>query len=127
MIVLIITFVLGVFGRNILEWLVEKMVGIIEMRSELMSFVSFLVMIAVSVVAFSGVYTYIPNKKLAYTKQIPGAVFVAATWSIFTFGFSPNSVSGFLHFPLSFTHIPCPLTCLIFHREAVNYYNEILP
>lgn len=88
LIVLIVTFVLGVFGRNILKWLVENTVGIMELRSELISLVSFLVMIAVSVIAFSGIYTYIPNKKLFFRKQIPGAVFVAAAWSIFTFGFS---------------------------------------
>ena len=88
LIVLIITFVLGVFGRNILNWLIEQTIGIMELRSELISMVSFLVMIAVSVIAFSGIYTYIPNKKVSFAKQIPGAVFVAAAWSIFTFGFS---------------------------------------
>ena len=88
LLILIITFVLGVFGRNILQWLAEKTVVIIEVRSELISFASFLVMIAVSVIAFSGIYTYIPNKKLVFKKQLPGSVFVATTWSIFTFGFS---------------------------------------
>mgnify|MGYP003296199970 CR=1 FL=1 len=88
LIVLIITFVLGVFGRNILKWLVEKTVGVMEIRSELISLISFFVMISVSIFAFSGIYTYIPNKKLFFYKQIPGAVFVASAWSIFTFGFS---------------------------------------
>ena len=86
LIVLIITFVLGVFGRNILKWLVEKTVGVMEIRSELISLISFLVMISVSIFAFSGIYTYIPNKKLFFYKQIPGAVFVASAWSIFTGG-----------------------------------------
>lgn len=88
LLVLVVTFVLGVFGRNILNWLVDKTIGIMEIRSELISFVSFLVMIVISIISFSGIYTYIPNKKLAFIKQIPGAVFVAAAWSIFTFGFS---------------------------------------
>ena len=88
LVILVFTFVLGVFGRNILKWLIEKTVGMIEIRSELISIVSFLVMIAVSVIAFSGIYTCIPNKKLVFQKQIPGAVFVASAWSIFTFGFS---------------------------------------
>lgn len=88
LLILIVTFVLGVFGRNILKWLVEKTVGTIELKSELISGVSFLVMLTVSVVAFSGIYTYIPNKKLSFKEQIAGAVFVAAAWSIFTFGFS---------------------------------------
>jgi len=88
LVVLIVTFVLGVFGSNILKWLVEKTVGIMEIRSELISSISFGVMIVVSVIAFSGIYTYIPNKKLSFKKQIPGAVFVASAWSIYTFGFS---------------------------------------
>ena len=88
LVILVFTFVLGVFGRNILKWMIEKTVEIMELRSELISILSFLVMIAVSVIAFSGIYTYIPNRKLSFKKQIPGAVFVAATWSIFTFGFS---------------------------------------
>ncbi len=88
LVVLIFTFVLGVFGRNILEWLVEKTVGIMEIRSEMISLVSFLVMISIMVIAFSGIYTYIPNQKTRFVGQIPGAVFVASAWSIFTFGFS---------------------------------------
>ena len=88
LLVLVVTFVLGVFGKSILQWLVDKTVGIMELRSELISMVSFLVMMSVSIIAFSGIYTYIPNKKLSFISQIPGAVFVAAAWSIFTFGFS---------------------------------------
>lgn len=88
LVVLIFTFVLGVFGRNILQWIVDKTVGIMEIRTDMISFVSFLMMSVVMVVAFSGIYTYIPNQKKLFTKQIPGAVFVAAAWSIFTFGFS---------------------------------------
>ena len=88
LVVLIVTFVLGVFGRNILKLLVEKTIGVMKLRSELISAISFLVMVGISVIAFGGIYTYIPNKKLFFGKQIPGAVFVAAAWSIFTFGFS---------------------------------------
>ena len=88
LVVLVFTFVLGVFGRNILNWVAEQTIGILELRSELISLVSFFVMITVSVLAFGGIYTCIPNKKLSLKKQIPGAVFTAAAWSIFTFGFS---------------------------------------
>ena len=88
LLILIITFVLGVFGQRILNWLLENTIGIVEMRSDLISIVSFLCMISVTVLSFSGIYKYIPNKKLAFRKQIPGAVFVASAWGIFTFGFS---------------------------------------
>lgn len=88
LVILVFTFVLGVFGRNILKCLIEQTIGILEVRSGVIAIVSFLVMIVVTVLAFSGIYTYIPNKKLIFKYQIPGAVFVASAWSIFTFGFS---------------------------------------
>ena len=86
--VFIVTFVLGVFGTNILTWVVKKTVGIIKLQVHVVKLISFLAMIFISVIAFSGVYTYIPNKKIMFKTQIPGAVFVAAAWSIFTYGFS---------------------------------------
>ena len=88
LIILIITFVLGVFGRNILKWLIENTIGVMELSSRLISCISFLIITFISVLAFSGLYTYIPNKKLSFKSQLPGALFVAAAWAIFTFGFS---------------------------------------
>lgn len=37
---------------------------------------------------FAVMYTYIPNCKLKFSHQIPGAVFSATTWNIFSWGFS---------------------------------------
>ena len=42
----------------------------------------------ISIIAFGAIYTYIPNTKISFKKQIPGAVFVATGWGSFTFGFS---------------------------------------
>lgn len=88
LIILICTFILGIFGSNILQWVIKKTMGALEIGSEWISFTSFLVMMIITVTAFGGIYTYIPNKKLIFKMQIPGAVFVATAWSIFTFGFS---------------------------------------
>ena len=88
LVILIVTFLLGVFGRNILKWLLEQTIVVVQLRSEVISLVSFGVVITITVIAFSGIYAYIPNKKLVLKNQIPGAVFVASAWSIFTFGFS---------------------------------------
>ena len=86
--ILIVTFVLGVFGRDVLRWLLQNTIGIEELRTDLISFVSFDVMLGVTITTFGGIYTYIPNKKIVFKKQIPGAVFVATSWGIFTYGFS---------------------------------------
>ena len=37
---------------------------------------------------FAVMYTYIPNCKLKFSHQIPGAVFSATTWNSFSWGFS---------------------------------------
>ena len=96
--ILIVTFVLGVFGKGVLQWLLQNTIGIEKLRTDVISMVSFGVMIGVTITAFSGIYTYIPNKKNIFKKQIPGAVFVAAAWGIFTFGFSLyiECFSGFI-------------------------------
>ncbi len=88
LLMLVVTFILGVFGRNILHWVLQNTIGIEEVRTNLISIASFMVMMAITIIVFSGIYTYIPNKKLKFSKQIPGAVFVASAWGIFTFGFS---------------------------------------
>ena len=88
LLMLVVTFILGVFGRNILHLLLQNTIGEEEVRTNLISIASFAVIMIVTVVVFSGIYTYIPNKNLQFSKQIPGAVFLASAWGIFTFGFS---------------------------------------
>ena len=85
--ILVATFVLGVFGKNILAW-VMKSFSEQKTISGIISWGSYVVMNLLAVMVFGGIYTYVPNPKLCFKKQIPGAVFVAATWSVFTFGFS---------------------------------------
>ena len=87
LLILIVTFVLGVFGSNILVWTIELLPGF-KTKSGLLSLGSYITTNVLVVVAFGGIYSYIPNQKLVLGKQIPGAVFVATAWSIFTFGFS---------------------------------------
>lgn len=52
--------------------------------------VQFRVLLAwfVLTVFFTLVYTYLPNRRLKLKEQIPGAVFTAVTWNIFSWGFS---------------------------------------
>ena len=82
-----ITFILGVFGRNIARWMVRSLPWM-EANSGFISYSSYVLMIVMVILAFTGIYTYIPNRKLIFKKQFPGACFVAIAWSIFTFVFS---------------------------------------
>ena len=88
LLIMIVTFILGVFGNHILKWLLDQLVDTREIESDVVSLISFFVMMVVTVIAFCGIYTFVPNKKLKFLQQIPGAVFVAAAWGIFTYGFS---------------------------------------
>lgn len=44
--------------------------------------------IVILTIVFAVIYTYIPNKKLRFKEQIPGAFYAAVGWSAFTWGFS---------------------------------------
>ena len=48
----------------------------------------FLLVWAVLSVLFAAVYAYVPDKKLEFREQIPGAVFSAVVWSVFSWAFS---------------------------------------
>ena len=55
--------------------------------SLLMNF-RFLFVWAVLILLFGLIYTYIPDTKLKFTEQVPGACFAAVVWSVFSWGFS---------------------------------------
>jgi len=40
------------------------------------------------IVVFTTIYTFVPNKKLKFLEQIPGAVFASVAWMLFSWGFS---------------------------------------
>ena len=87
LLVLIVTFVLGVFGERILRLLIRVLPGM-EEKSGIVSIFGYMIMIVLVIIAFCGIYTYIPNKKLKFKEQIAGSGFVAVAWSVFTWGFS---------------------------------------
>ena len=39
-------------------------------------------------ILFAFIYAFVPDKKLHFREQIPGASFAAVVWSIFSWGFS---------------------------------------
>lgn len=81
------TFVLGVFGSRILHW-IEKILPEFHTKSGMVSLFSHLAIFVVMTLAFGVIYTYIPNKKLSFRKQLPGSAFVVLAWMIFTYGYS---------------------------------------
>lgn len=84
---LLISLVLSVFGKIILFEIMKNMPYGEELFSDLMSGCSIFVWVFL-IVAFSMAYTYVPNTKLKLRQQIPGAIFSAIGWNIFSYLFS---------------------------------------
>lgn len=55
--------------------------------SALMNF-RFMFVWLVLTLLFAAVYAYVPDKKQRFREHIPGAIFTAVVWSVFSWGFS---------------------------------------
>lgn len=87
MVVIIFLLLAVVFGRQIADIIIFY---IPEAAAVLDWFLSlrFLFSILVLAVFFTVIYTWVPQKKLRFLEQIPGAVLSAALWMVFTWIFS---------------------------------------
>ena len=86
-IALLISLFLSVFGKSILLYLIQCMPHVRELLSLMMSFRFVFVWMFLTII-FTIVYTYVPNKKLKILHQLPGAVFTAIGWNLFSYLFS---------------------------------------
>lgn len=84
---LLISLVLSVFGKIILFEVIKNVPYGEELFSDLMSGCSVFVW-AFLIIAFTLAYTYVPNIKLKLSQQIPGAIFSAIGWNLFSYLFS---------------------------------------
>lgn len=84
--VLLSLFVM-VFGNKLVEVALRKVPTLQLVVSAIMRF-RFVFGWILLTLLFSAIYAYLPNKKLHFREQIPGAIFSAVLWSIFSWGFS---------------------------------------
>jgi len=84
---LLVSLTLSVFGKSIVYAIYRQIPDVGILLYLLMRF-RFLFMWIVLVAVFMVTYTYVPNKRLKMRYQIPGAVFTAVGWSLFSFVFS---------------------------------------
>lgn len=87
LVVLILSLFIMVFGNQLVELLLYRVPQLQILVSFLMNF-RFLLVWAILTLLFSAVYAYVPNEKLAFGEQVPGAAFAAVVWSVFSWGFS---------------------------------------
>lgn len=87
LIVVILSLFLMVFGNQLVNLALHRIPNLKRVVGFAMNFRFILVWVILSLL-FAAIYTYVPDVKLRFREQIPGAVFAAVVWSVFSWGFS---------------------------------------
>lgn len=87
LVVLILSLFLNVFGNQLVKLILHRVPVLRELVFFLMHF-RFLVVWVVLTILFAAIYAYMPDEKLLFSEQIPGAMFSAVVWNVFSWGFS---------------------------------------
>ena len=85
--VCIMSLVLMVFGTS-LQRLLLRYLPILEHIAPYLLSIRALIALAILIVFFMGLYTFLPFEKLELRKQLPGALFSTAGWIVCSYGFS---------------------------------------
>lgn len=87
LVIVILSLFLMVFGNQLVNLALHRVPQLKSIVSFLMNFRFVLVWLILTLL-FSVIYAYVPDVKLSFREQIPGALFASVTWSIFSWGFS---------------------------------------
>lgn len=87
LIVVILSLFIMVFGNQLVTLALYRVPQLQALVHFIMNF-RFLVVWAVLTMLFAAIYAYVPDDKLKFKEQIPGAAFSAVVWSIFSWCFS---------------------------------------
>ena len=83
----LVTLVLMVFGRSIQQALTEYFPAVAEFTGMLLSLRTVITMAAL-MFTFVLMYRFVPNRKVSFESQIPGALVTTISWQIISVGFS---------------------------------------
>ena len=89
-VILLLSFFVMVYGGKILDFVESTMPSnhSLDFLFTLAKHLRFLVILALLALVFSLLYKWMPARKLKYRRQLPGAVFCAVIWALFSFIFS---------------------------------------
>ena len=87
LVVVILSLFIMVFGDQLVKLALHRIPQLETVVSFAMNF-RFILVWAVLTMLFAAVYTYVPDAKMKFKEQIPGAIFAAVVWSVFSWGFS---------------------------------------
>lgn len=128
MLICILTLVLLVLGSSIQGFVEIHFPVIAEITHYVISFRT--VLLVILTVCFACLYTYVPEKKQHFKKQLPGAIFSTLGWIAFSFAFSIyfNNFSNFSVMYGSLTAIVLLMLwlyvciCILFLGAEINYF-----
>ena len=131
--VCVVALGLLVFGTSIQNFVVEKIPVLAGITRHIISFRTLLAL-ALFMLGFAGIYTYVPDRKLTLKSQIPGAVFATAGWIIFSLIFSLYfRLFGKYNFSYMYGSLAAMVLlmlwiygciCVLFFGAEINYYRE---
>jgi membrane protein len=79
--------VLIVFGKSI-HGLIKIYLPLLAIVTRIILAFRMALMLALFITFFAVLYKELPNRKAGFTEQLPGAVFAAVSWYLFSYGFS---------------------------------------
>ncbi len=88
MIVIMVGMLLFMVFENLVRSIAVSHFPWVMFLASLSSVLKFFVVIAVATIAFALIYTYVPSARLRLIYQLPGAVFSAVVWYLFSWLFS---------------------------------------
>ncbi len=132
MIVCIVSLVLLVFGTTLQNFIVRWIPVIGTFIQHIISLRTLLAMV-LFLICFVGLYTILPQKKQDPWNQIPGAIFTAVGWVLFSYLFSIyfNNFSNYSYMYGSLTAIVLLMLwlyvciCILFIGAELNYSLEM--
>ena len=117
--ILLVMLLIMVFERVVRNIAVSHFPSIMFVIS-LSSYLKFLVVIAVSTFFFALIYTFVPSAKMKFVYQLPGAVFSAVVWYLFSWLFSIYvNMSGYFSI---YGSIATPLIMMIWLYFCISIF-----
>lgn len=83
LIVVILSLFINVFGNQLVNLALHRFPLLQDIVTFAMNF-RFMVVWVVLTVLFAAIYAYVPDERLKFKEQIPGAAFAAVVWSVFS-------------------------------------------
>ncbi|MDD3253221.1 MAG: YihY/virulence factor BrkB family protein [Lachnospiraceae bacterium] len=131
MVACIVSLVLLVFG-NTLQNVLDRLFPVISVFTQHVISIRSLLAMVLFLFVFIGLYTILPKKKQNPRQQLPGAIFTAICWLIFSYAFSLyfSHFSNFSYMYGSLTAIVLLMLwlyfciCIMFIGAELNYFLE---